>query len=85
MKTLTYTFPRVGSPSPQSATIQTTLYDLIDAIAAEVRPDEEALVTAAAVHLLRSCQAKLTRFIDGQVRDQVCYERADYLSAANAS
>jgi hypothetical protein len=54
MKPLTYAFRGVGSPSPRSATIQTTLYDLIDAISAEVRPDEEALVTATAVHLLRS-------------------------------
>ena len=84
MQTLTHTFPRVGSPSPQSATIQTTLYDLIDAISAEVRPDEEALVTATAVHLLRSCKARLTRFIDKRVRDQVCYERTDYLRSASA-
>ena len=84
MKPLTYAFRGVGSPSPRSATIQTTLYDLIDAISAEVRPDEEALVTATAVHLLRSRKAKLTRFIDERVRDQVCYERADYLSSASA-
>ena len=81
MKTLTYTFPRVGSPSPQSTIIQTTLYDLIEAIAAEVRPGEEALVTATAKHLLRSHKA---RFIGKRVRSQAWCGKANYLNSASA-
>jgi hypothetical protein len=43
------------------ATIQTTLYDLIAAIDAEVEPGEEELVTAAVIHLLNSGRARFAR------------------------
>ena len=40
------------------ATIETTLYDLIEAISAEVNPNEEDLVVATIVHLLASGKVK---------------------------
>lgn len=81
MKTLSYTLPQIGSPSLQSTTIQTTLHDLIEAIAAEVRPGEEALVTATARHLLRSHKA---RFIGRLARSQPWCGKANYLNSASA-
>jgi hypothetical protein len=81
MKTLTYASPVVKSHLPQSTTMQTTLYDVIEAIAAEVRADEEALVTAIAVELLRSHKAK---FIGKPVRRRACCARANYLSSVSA-
>lgn len=81
MKTLTYTLSQVGSASPQSITIHTTLYDLIEAVAAEVRPGEEALVTATARHLLRSHKA---RFIGRRVGSQPWGGKANYLNSASA-
>lgn len=41
-----------------TGTIHTTLYDLIEAISAEVGPQEEHLVTATLVHLLNSGRVK---------------------------
>jgi hypothetical protein len=81
LKTLTYTLSHVGSPSPQSITIHTTLYDLIEAVAAEVGPGEEALVTATARHLLRPHKA---RFIGRRVRSQPWCGKANYLNSASA-
>jgi hypothetical protein len=40
------------------AHITTTLYDLVEAISAEVGPDEEHLVTAAVMHLINSSRAR---------------------------
>ena len=40
--------------SPASTTIQTTLYELIAALSAEVGADEADVVTAALVHLLQT-------------------------------
>jgi len=37
-----------------STAIQTTLYDLLAALHAEVEPDEDAVVTAVVVHLLQT-------------------------------
>lgn len=39
------------------ATITTTLYDLIAAVQAAVGPDDDALVVAAVLHMLRSGRA----------------------------
>jgi hypothetical protein len=58
MNALAYTPLLVGSHLPPSTTIQTTLYDLVEAIAEEVRPDEEALVTTIAAELLHSHRAR---------------------------
>jgi hypothetical protein len=41
--------------------IHTTLYDLIAALSAEVRPDEEDVLTAAVVHLLNTHRVTCTR------------------------
>jgi hypothetical protein len=81
MKTLAYAFPRVASPSPQSTTIQTTLYDLIETLAAEVKPGEDALVTAVAVHLLRAHRA---RFIGKRMQGQAYCEKTNYLRSVSA-
>jgi hypothetical protein len=61
MDTLTYARPLVRfvrSPLPQLATVQTTLYDVIEAIATEVKSDEEALVTTIVAELLHSRRAR---------------------------
>jgi hypothetical protein len=81
MKTRRYAVPRIGLASPHSTTIWTTLYELIEAIAAEVGPDEEAFVTATAIHLLGSHRARL---IDTRVRAQAYCERTNYVSSASA-
>jgi hypothetical protein len=41
--------------------IRTTLYDLIEAINSEVSPDEEELVVATVLHLLRSGRIRFVR------------------------
>jgi hypothetical protein len=81
METLTNAFPRVESPLRQSTTIPTTLYDLINAVAAEVRPGERALVTAITVHILRSHKAK---FIDKGMSRQVSCKTLNYLNSVSA-
>jgi hypothetical protein len=43
---------------PDTSTIHTTLYDLIEAISAEVGPQEDHLVTATLVHLINSGRVK---------------------------
>ena len=48
----------MSNDTQQPKTIQTTLYDLIEAISAEVKPDEEDLVVATIVHLLASGKIK---------------------------
>jgi hypothetical protein len=51
----------VFTPVPSHAdasTIHTTLYDLIEAISAEVGPEEDHLVTATLVHLINSGRVK---------------------------
>ena len=77
METLINALPRVESPLRQSTTIPTTLYDLINAVAAEVRSDERALVTAITVHILRSHKAK---FIDKRMSRQVYGKTLNYLN-----
>ena len=50
------------APAPATsstpANITTTLYDLVEALSAEVGPDEDHLVTAAVMHLINSSRAK---------------------------
>jgi hypothetical protein len=43
-----------SAPEP----ITTTLYDLVEALSAEVDPDEDQLVTAAVMHLINSNRAR---------------------------
>jgi hypothetical protein len=45
-------------PHPEVSSIHTTLYDLIEAISAEVAPGEDDLVTATLVHLINSGRLK---------------------------
>jgi hypothetical protein len=44
----------------ESTTIETTLYDLIEAISDEVEPGEDDLIIATVVHLLNSGRVKFT-------------------------
>ncbi len=48
----------VPAPSAAPTRITTTLYDLVDALSAEVDPQEDYLVTAAVVHLINSGRAR---------------------------
>ena len=45
----------------ESAMIKTTLYDLIDAIRTEVAPDEDELVVATVLYLMRSGRMRFLR------------------------
>jgi hypothetical protein len=45
--------------------ITTTLYDLVEALNAEVDPEDDALVTAAVVHLINANRA---RFVGSRKR-----------------
>lgn len=47
----------IPTTSPKPTRITTTLYDLVDALSAEVPPEDDALVTAAVVHLINSGRA----------------------------
>lgn len=51
--------------SSDSESITTTLYDLIAALNAEVDPEDDALVTAAVVHLINANRA---RFVGSRKR-----------------
>jgi len=55
--------PPVASSDPTSIT--TTLYDLVEALNAEVNPEDDALVTAAVVHLINANRA---RFVGSRKR-----------------
>jgi hypothetical protein len=44
----------------ESTTITTTLYDLIEAVSAEVDPGEDDLIIATVMHLLNSGRVKFT-------------------------
>ena len=81
MKALSSALRRIGFPARHFMTIRTTLDDLIEAIANEVGPDEEAFVTPAALHLLGAHRA---RFIGKHVRDRPCGEKADCFNSASA-
>jgi hypothetical protein len=45
----------------ESAIIKTTLYDLIDAIRTELAPDEDELVVATVLYLMRSGRMRFLR------------------------
>ena len=49
------------STRPQSTTITTSLYELIEAIQKEVGPENDDLVVATVVYLLRSQRLRLPR------------------------
>ena len=53
------TYPAAASAaSSKPAGITTTLYDLVAAVNAEVDPEDDALVTAAVVHLINANRAR---------------------------
>ncbi len=58
MQALATNLAPAPASSPAPAHITTTLYDLVEAISAEVGPDEEHLVTAAVMHLINSNRAR---------------------------
>ena len=58
-----------GRTAPSSTATQTALYDLLAALSAEVGPDEGAVVTAVAVHLLQTHRVTCTRKRYGLVWD----------------
>jgi hypothetical protein len=66
---------RQGEATPLCLT--TTLYDLIAAIQDELSPDDDALVVASVVHLLRS--GRLTWL--GNTREHLCQSRREAMWA----
>jgi len=48
------TFAGTASTAPEPTAIHTTLYNLIVALSAEVGPDDEDVVTATVIHLLKT-------------------------------
>jgi hypothetical protein len=54
MNTCVQASPKYRSTVPASLPLHTTLYDLIAAVSAEVRPDEENAVTATVIHILNT-------------------------------
>jgi hypothetical protein len=44
----------------KSVHVATTLYDLVEAVSEQVPPDEEYLLTQAAMTLLKDCRADFT-------------------------
>jgi hypothetical protein len=61
MSTPAVSTPTTEQTHSEAGPIQTTLYDLIEALSQEVEPGEEHLVTAALVHLINSGGVK---FVD---------------------
>jgi hypothetical protein len=55
----------MGREVGASATIETTLYDIIVTLSDDMAPEEDVLVTALVVDLFNSGQAK---FVDGPVQ-----------------
>ena len=51
---------KAAADKTNTTTIHTTLYDLIAAISSEVGPENDALVTATIVRLLRSGRIRFT-------------------------
>ena len=51
-------FATAPATSSTPGNITTTLYDLVEALSAEVGPDEGHLVTAAVIHLINSGRAR---------------------------
>ena len=59
----TFSFPARRSPHP--TTIQTTLYDLIAALSAEVPFDNDGILTATVVHFLNTHRVTYTGSLAG--------------------
>ena len=61
MRTLSYAFPGVNSRHLKTTSIETTLYDLIEAISEEIKTGEDHLIAQTVFHLINSGRLK---FID---------------------
>ena len=59
------TCPAATPATSDPESITTTLYDLVAALNAEVEPEDDALVTAAVVHLINTNR---TRFVGSRKR-----------------
>jgi hypothetical protein len=59
---------RAKSPR-QRTTVQTTLYDLVAAVAAETDPAEEEVTVATVMHLLNAYRARFTGHLRGGAGD----------------
>ena len=59
------TFSCPARRSPRPTAIQTTLYDLIVALSAEVPPDEDDLLTATVVHFMNTHRVTYTGALAG--------------------
>jgi hypothetical protein len=70
MSALTQVLPTAARKTSQPARLQTTLYDLVAAINAEVGADEEEAGLATMVHLLQTYRTTCT--IGGKTYRLVC-------------
>ena len=60
MQSMAQTFP-ISNPAQSSlTTFKTTLYELIEAIAEEIKPEEERLVTETVLHLFETGKVKFS-------------------------
>jgi hypothetical protein len=69
MKTMMHDFSGTVRKSSEIMTIHTTLYDLSAALSAEVGPDEEDVLTAAVMHLLKAAPGK---WVLGSIGTDMC-------------
>ena len=65
METTGRTFAETTSTAPEPTVIHTTLYNLIVALSAEVGPDDEDVVTATVIHLLKTYRVTGTGTLEG--------------------
>lgn len=59
MHTLAYTLSAEEPGFQKTIAVQTTLYELIEAIGSEIRPEEEALITTTVSHLISSGKVRI--------------------------
>jgi len=58
MQALATNLATLPTTAPTTKRITTTLYDLVEAISAEVTPDDDRLVAATVMHLINSSRAR---------------------------
>lgn len=61
MQAAALTCPPVSPASRESATLETTLYELVEAVSEEAHPTEDWLVAEIVLHLLDTGNARFTR------------------------
>jgi hypothetical protein len=79
MNTCVQVSPKERSTPPVSLPLHTTLYELIAAVNASARPDEESAITATVVHILNTY--RVTCLGDFEGCRLVCKERKPSYSA----